>query len=444
MEYFTYLPEFKLLACNSCKTALIFSRIEFHLRQPPHIATKVAIQAAIQWATTLDLLKDNPDLQALSYPPPYSPAIVALGPPLENGFCCTMVPDCNYIGTSLRRIREHLKSKHQWLHPTKPGRRSKALEDPRALEGPWRYPVSYQRFFQRGPYSNYFEVALGDTLRPIRGPNAEPTLEDAISSFQAKANTLRLQDSQPFKEPDDFLAPNPWLRRLGSATHLQGFQDQKPFLRGLISLEYSINPQEPDANLDRQLRIIHIAFDLLLIKAIKAVTPENISWNALFELNRRELNKERNRPFHYRHKPKTRAQYSSVIKSLLSYIVRAVDFNDPKDRPPFTLTSRQDQCYEALMALADTLVARWDSGFNNPQHPDFQASLEAIGEATLELFIAILDHYTKNSEYDSILISFLTILSLRADGTWESYLGFTPKLSAILAISRLLTGYKAI
>lgn len=55
----------------------------------------------------------------------------------------------------------------------------------------------------------------------------------------------------------------------------------------------------------------------------------------------------------------------------------------------------------------------------------------------LALCISILDHVTKNTEYDNVLVSFLTLLSIRADGTRESYDNFTPKLSAIMAVSRL-------
>ncbi|KAI8648058.1 hypothetical protein LRP88_12664 [Fusarium phalaenopsidis] len=60
-----------------------------------------------------------------------------------------------------------------------------------------------------------------------------------------------------------------------------------------------------------------------------------------------------------------------------------------------------------------------------------------LEEAALAFYVSILDHFTKSTEYDSVLVSFLMVLSIRNDNTWESYTNFTPKLSAIMAISRV-------
>jgi hypothetical protein len=53
------------------------------------------------------------------------------------------------------------------------------------------------------------------------------------------------------------------------------------------------------------------------------------------------------------------------------------------------------------------------------------------------MYLSILDHYTKATEYDSILVSFVMVLSVRPDKTWETFTNRTPKLSAIMAIYRL-------
>ncbi|KLP03469.1 Uncharacterized protein Y057_10530 [Fusarium fujikuroi] len=89
------------------------------------------------------------------------------------------------------------------------------------------------------------------------------------------------------------------------------------------------------------------------------------------------------------------------------------------------------------MEHADDLTDAWKENGGDPEAPEIVRLLDLRETAVLELYISVLDHFTKDTEYDSVLVSFLTVLSVRADGTWEGYAGFTPKLSAIMAISRL-------
>ncbi|EXK77360.1 hypothetical protein FOQG_17929 [Fusarium oxysporum f. sp. raphani 54005] len=60
-----------------------------------------------------------------------------------------------------------------------------------------------------------------------------------------------------------------------------------------------------------------------------------------------------------------------------------------------------------------------------------------LENTALTFYISVLNHFTKATKYDSILVSFLTVLSIRDNKTWENYANFTPKLSAIMAISRV-------
>ena len=60
-----------------------------------------------------------------------------------------------------------------------------------------------------------------------------------------------------------------------------------------------------------------------------------------------------------------------------------------------------------------------------------------LDDAVMEMYLSMLDHYTKATEYDSVLVSFIMVLSVRPDKTWETFVNLTPKLSAIMAISRL-------
>ncbi|KXH61011.1 hypothetical protein CNYM01_13192 [Colletotrichum nymphaeae SA-01] len=89
------------------------------------------------------------------------------------------------------------------------------------------------------------------------------------------------------------------------------------------------------------------------------------------------------------------------------------------------------------MDHANKLAEARNKNGRNPDAPEIVGLLNALETAVLELYISALDHLTKDSKYESILVSFLTVLSVRAVGAWEGYGGLTPKLSAIMAISRL-------
>ncbi|KAH7186984.1 hypothetical protein DER44DRAFT_816676 [Fusarium oxysporum] len=77
-----------------------------------------------------------------------------------------------------------------------------------------------------------------------------------------------------------FTAPDPWLHRLSSALHLKEFVGEKDFLKGLITLKYEI-----------------------LNHAKAVITPDTVSWNGLFELDYKDLNRNRIEPFPFRFKP---------------------------------------------------------------------------------------------------------------------------------------------
>jgi hypothetical protein len=343
------------------------------------------------------------------------------------------------VGAELRRIREHLRVKHDWDMELKGGRRSAAMTDEERSNSPWRTGVCYQRLFSSGPGSELFEVARGLNLEQSRAQDDESqaALQRAIDAFQSKGKDIRSREAERIDEENDFTAPNPWLRRLGSAVHLKDFSGKKDFLRGLIAMEYEVDPDDPDKSDDAQLRFTHIAFDRLVNHAKAVITPDVVSWNALFEVNRKELTKERTKPFHFRFKPETQRRYALVVKQLLAYIVRCMSFEDKADRPPFKLSIRQQSAYDIMMEHADDLTDAWKENGGDPEAPEVVRLLDLLETAVLELYISVLDHFTKDTEYDSVLVSFLTVLSVRADGTWEGYEGFTPKLSAIMAISRL-------
>ncbi|KAM6504808.1 hypothetical protein FSOLCH5_015297 [Fusarium solani] len=318
---------------------------------------------------------------------------------------------------------------------------------------PCRSGVFYQQFFHKGPRSAFFEIGRGRDMTElfIEQPSTrvDADTNEIIQVFQAKGNYLRKKEVEDIEEQGDLAAPNSWLRRLGATIHLKDFADKKDFLRGLISLQYTIQPDNPElaaardnpslagAGDDAELQQIHAATKRLIRGAIRATKPDVVSWNVLFEVNRKELNKERSTPFHFRFKPKTRKKYTTVALQLVAYIIRAMAIEDPADRPPFKLSTRQATAYETTMKYADELTDIWAERAGNQQAERIKELQSLLEEAVLELYISVLDHFTKTTEYQSVLVSFSMVFCIRKDKTWESFNTVTSNISGLMAMSRL-------
>jgi tellurite resistance protein TehA-like permease len=63
--------------------------------------------------------------------------------------------------------------------------------------------------------------------------------------------------------------------------------------------------------------------------------------------------------------------------------------------------------------------------------------IEKLKEAILSLFIALLGQPIKDLKHNSILVSFLTVLSITPNGSWYSFKIFIPWLLGIISISCL-------
>ncbi|EXK77216.1 hypothetical protein FOQG_18067 [Fusarium oxysporum f. sp. raphani 54005] len=162
--YFTYEEQYKLLGCRLCATMVTRQRIKDHLRGRPHHLNGSEIKKVQEWASQLELINDNQEISGLRLPPDDTPAIEVLGPPKTGGFRCTFkvkneggTLTCRFVGSDKRRIREHLKHEHGWDLGLKRGKASAATNNERD-ERPWKDGVFYQRLFQTGPRSEFFEV----------------------------------------------------------------------------------------------------------------------------------------------------------------------------------------------------------------------------------------------------------------------------------------------
>ncbi|KAH7118029.1 hypothetical protein B0J13DRAFT_599833 [Dactylonectria estremocensis] len=171
--YFTYVPELQLLGCRVCATMVTRQRIKEHLRGSPHHLSGAEIKKVQNWASELAIISGNKEIYKLPLLPDDTPPISVLGKPNTGGFRCTfstennIAPACRFVGSNLKRMREHLKREHGWDPQLKPGRRAVAAFELGPSSGPWRSGVYYQRLFLNGPRSEYFEVARGLDLESL-------------------------------------------------------------------------------------------------------------------------------------------------------------------------------------------------------------------------------------------------------------------------------------
>ncbi|KAF6793337.1 hypothetical protein CMUS01_16109 [Colletotrichum musicola] len=226
--------------------------------------------------------------------------------------------------------------------------------------------------------------------------------------------------------------------------HLKDFGEKKELLRGLLSLDYEMDRDDPTRCYDTELRLIHMALERIKNKAKQYARPTTMSWAALFEANRKDHQSERSRPFHFRKRPATEKRYLQVCLQLMAYIVRVMTIEDKNERPPFRLTSRQTKAYETMMDVAEVLGEVVDEAGGDLEGPEAKRLIGELEKAVLDMFLSVLDHETKQSEYENILVSFIAVLSIRADHGWEDHGSFTPKLSAIAAMSRLFVVKRAV
>ena len=440
MEHIIYLPEYGVVVCKQCQYAILPSEISSHFeRKRPHHFTKAVRQQITQKVAEIQgLIQDQGELKGCIFPFPIDTAepVTALGEPKANGFRCTIQnPEgtCPYISTALRKMRTHYWTEHKWKSTDKGGRRRKSNITQQVQKVPWRSGVKYQRFFKQGAKSGFFEVG-----RAIQSEQVVQ-VKSIWEIFQEKASHefCRIEDIQARKieATDESKEPNPWLRRTGWARHLGGFDQVK--MRDLV--------RPADEN-EPELQAIHEAFRRLIKASIRVAVTDIVGQATLFEAHRKEASKKATKPFNSRMDKTTFKVYTDVWNQLLSYIWRADDLEE-EERPKYKITIQQQEAFDHLIDVVDVVIQSesgpeeyYDNHYSNQPRPETdEARLES---AVLELCITLLDHQFGDHQYESVIISGLAVLGLQEGGQWANAEDYTPKLSAVIKLARLIVVYK--
>jgi hypothetical protein len=69
-----------------------------HLRTTPHKLALSEIQKAKRWAAEYDIIQQIKEVYDIAIPSETDEPIVALGRPKTNGYRCTYLPECAFVG----------------------------------------------------------------------------------------------------------------------------------------------------------------------------------------------------------------------------------------------------------------------------------------------------------------------------------------------------------
>ncbi|KAK4158624.1 hypothetical protein QBC43DRAFT_305290, partial [Cladorrhinum sp. PSN259] len=448
MEPFTVLKPYKVLVYITCRHACTVEEINTHLRTKHRyfsVAERNAIVRTTQQSTSL--FKNQAELEFLVLPQSPIPAVPDLAGPYLDGLKCDQ---CSYIARQVRLIQEHCRIIHAWSNPRTRGRNT--AEKTRLMpSNPWRSGVPCQRFFPSRRASGWFEVVIlrqrqggcghqdqdqdqdqnqdqeqdqdyNDDQDQYQDQDLEQDIDQSfVSTLLNNFNQAHRQTTTNIRNGEGKAEPNPWLRRVGWAEHLTGFD---PFiLYRTVSLETvdgwgnntgtGISYDDGDGN---------------QTTAGSAV---------LFEIGRKNIHTKPSTPFTSRLEPQTIQRYTNVWKRVVGFIFRTIDLDD-SDRLPYKFQQHQtDALIQFRYYLSYTINTV------SEQTEQTEGLTKALDRACLDFLITLLDQQLPHSSYDSVLLSALAVMGIRQDGGWLRPEEYTSIYSAIIKIARMLVVWQS-
>jgi hypothetical protein len=416
---FVKLPEFPFVICTICHYAYIVKEIEPHLKKH-HKGIKAATRRDIaqQIKDLPGIIEDQRGLLTWQKPPPTIDPIPHIHPPVTDKLGCNE-EGCLYVTGTIRGIQGHYRNEHGWSNPRGRGRRFMHQPmDP--SEVPWRTGVQSQQLFRNGSASGWFEVGFGAPATQTADEAA--MMERAVCAMKQKQEQFEREDKECIKAADGKTDANGWLERVGWANHLQGFDPEA--MRRLM---------DPVGEEEHVLQLIHESIMRVMLQARITATPNTVGSQALFEVQRKEVDKKPRRPFDNRVEEDTWARYTAVWSKLICYVYRAEELDDDK-RPGFKLTKQQGDRMDALELMINDHVEDPEA---NPLDED------KVDTLVLQVVIALLDHRLTVGEYRSAIISGLAVLGIRQDGGWMDAIDYTTTYSAVIKVARAMVVYRS-
>ena len=465
MEPFIYNSQYPFVFCQECKYACIAKEVSTHLASA-HATIQPATRKAIaQEVQRIPHLIESQAQLAEYQLPDRAPPIPYIQEPKSDGLRCRT---CPYVAREVRVMQRHCKEHHGWVNDWARGGNIKArLQEPRQL--PWSSGVWCQRLFRSRAASSWFEVKKAADIK-VTIVESKPTVskeDDDKCSNQAAAlaalvecENIQLQrytDGQLMRrveELDPKNEANSWLQRVGWTRHLEGLEveELQQFMKG---------PTEDQALLQYMSEQCHNLLD----EAYKTCRSYRIGLPAMFEINRREVSAVAKRPFEARMEGDSWARYKGVMCRII-WVIYWTKQRPREERPPYAMTSTQArywkgftkacrryqavQEHQAAVAAKEESSASDDGGGGGSRSRSGFASggkdidkqvkegQESCRDMCARFIVAMLDHPLGDHQYDSVLISALAVMGVRDDGGWQNALDYTPTLSAVIKVARIV------
>jgi len=433
MHSFTHLPEYPVVICKECKIAVSIEGIYTHLTGKKHQNVTKAERRRIM--ATLGqipgIIQDEKGLHEFQFPPPTTKAISALQDAKTDGLRCKK---CSYISRHNQGIQEHSRNKHGWQNPRKRGREPRLKRQERKeAEGsdlPWVSGVRCQRFFKQGPKSGWFEVDREKDVMEVEGEDMMKRVKKITEKWLGRVEE---KSRQTIKARDENKEPDLWLRRVRWVEHLESYDRPK--------LLASIEPIDPTKEV--VLHTIWRSFERVWEAAQDVIVSGNAGQAALFEVNRKEQGAKPRKPFDGVMEEGTGKKYKEVWRQILCYLFRTQDWPD-QDRPEYELTEKQGDAFDELVQVVKELqelaMERAQDSQPGAEEDEKQTRVDRL---CLEVCIELLNHQLTHSEYDSVVISGLAVMGMRADDGWLGAEDYTPKYSGFIKVARMLVVYQA-
>ena len=416
------------------------------------------------------------------------PRVEGLDVYVDGLMCNSEGCDSRFITRRVEPMQQHAREVHGWTNPKSKGRPVRGS----SIELPWTTAVKCQQFFKRGPQSQYFEV----TIQSQDGRVSQSALVHRAGTSEAAwkrrmekdRKQARIMIEKAMKDEKDLVHKaakgeiNPWIERTGWARHLEGYRRRR--LVPLIA--------KPDADAEPELHEIGRRFDKIVGIAQTTVTSRVNTFTRM-EINRKDIQGTEKKPFNATLEEDTKKRYCNEFKGVIWYILRIwmrrgeeVSHSDsedsesdgsasesetgseqgdveprhfsgqqqqarrlPKKLPEYQMSAKQEQLTEYLVGKLREITV---DGVEVEQvgaddDPEIQSGrLDHINRVILRWCVELFNDRIGGlggDDFSSPVIAALAIVGIQSSGAWMSALSYTPKLSAVVKLVRIMVVHHA-
>lgn len=447
MDILEYLPQYRIVLCKLCKSAIHPSALPKHCRKA-HGRRHLTLfsnsnDGSFEKETLPALLEQSlldPRIEPLPLPQTECEPFVHLR--VEDGFGCNY---CTLVSKTVSVLRKHYNVEHAPLRRSRGGQKSSGSRAVRETlerehfggQTPWK-AVKFQRFFRKGPGSAGFRVKhcidqpLGtDGRTDLQAVGHVENHDAGTEEVFRKLAMLEEQHAHAtsvFQDNPAKTQVSPWLERTRWPNYLHGVR-----LAEAAQLARLPDPEECI------LTELTSSIDRLIESAYATVNEDKVNFFAQRCISSFLPHKKAyGQPLMVKLQKPTYQRYKDTWKRLLCFAYRT---NDPYQSPRLRhiLTSRQVAILDELIAVtseqqnARTSQDSSSSGASSDRH------FRRIDDLCLDFCIAVLDHQLKGDIYESVVLGFLAVLGVDTGScSFFEALNYTSRLSGFIKISQML------